>query len=65
MLLVASAPAKQSHGQLEMYLEQNKYINAKLSTSAQKKMKKLLEKNIFKVVTPDKIIMPKEVSSSI
>lgn len=42
----------------------NNYINAQLSTSGQKKIQKLLKKDVFKVVTLDKVIMPKEIANS-
>ncbi len=42
----------------------NKYANAQLSASGQKENQKLLEKDVFKVVTLDKIIMLEEVLSS-
>ncbi len=42
----------------------NKYLNAQSSTSEQKEIQKLLEKDIFKVVTLDKIVIPEQVISS-
>ncbi len=75
--LVSSLSAEHSHEQPEMHPEQvkivsnkigtftNKYADVQLSTSGQKKIQKLLEKDVFKVITPDKVVMPKQVPSSI
>lgn len=43
----------------------NKNADIQLSASMQKEIKKLVEKDIFKVVTSNKIIIPEEVLSSI
>ncbi len=43
----------------------NKHINVQLSKSRQKKIQKLLEKDVFKDVTLDKVIVLEEVPSSI
>ncbi len=76
VLLATSSLAEHGHGQPEMHPEQvkimldkldtftNKHANAQLSASGQKKIQKLLEKDIFKVVTPDKVVMPEEVPSN-
>lgn len=60
-----------------MYLEQvrilankleiftNKYADTQLSTFRQNEIEKLLEKNDFKVVTPDKLVMLEKVLSNI
>ena len=42
-----------------------KYANIQLSISGQKKIQKLFEKDVFKLITLDKIVMSKEVLSSI
>ena len=42
-----------------------KYANAQLFIFRQKEIWGLLKKNIFKVVTFDKMVIPKEVSNSI
>ncbi len=42
----------------------NKYADTQLSALEQKKIQKLLENDVFKVVTLDKVIMPKQVSSN-
>ena len=42
----------------------NKYVNAQLSTSGQKKIQGLLEKNDFKVLTLNKLVMPEKIQSS-
>ena len=42
----------------------NKHTNAQLSVSEQKKIQKLLEKDVFRVVTPNIIVMSEEVLSS-
>ena len=42
----------------------NKYADTQLFASGQKKIQKLLKKDVLKVVTPDKIVMSEEVSSS-
>ena len=47
-----------------MHLEQNKHMDAKLLAFRQKKIERLLEKDILKVVASNKIVMPKEVPSS-
>lgn len=41
-----------------------KYADAQLSKSGQKKIQKLLEKDIFKVVTLDKVVIHEEVRNS-
>ncbi len=76
VLLAPSPPVEHCHGQLEIHLEQvkivldkldtftNKYADAQLSTSGQKEIQKLVKKDVFKVVTPDKVIMPKKVPRS-
>lgn len=43
----------------------HKYIDAQLSVFEQKEIQKLFKKDIFKVVTPDKVITPKKVPNSI
>lgn len=43
----------------------NKYVDAQFSISGQEEIYKLLQKDIFKVVSSDKIIMFEEVSSNI
>ncbi len=43
----------------------NKYADAQSSTFGQKEIQKLLETDVFKVVTPDKVVMPKQILSSI
>lgn len=42
----------------------NKYIDAQLFVFEQKEIQKLLENDVFKVVTPDKVVMPKKVPNS-
>ncbi len=42
----------------------NNHANARLSASGQKEIQGLLEKDDFKVLTPDKVVTPKEVPSS-
>lgn len=65
MLLVPFLSAEHCHGKFEIYLEQKKYADSPLSVYGQKEIKGLFEKDIFKVITPDKVIMPKEVPSNI
>lgn len=55
MVLALSLLAEYNHGQFEMHLKQNKYTDTQLSISEQKKIEKLPEKDIFKVVIPKKI----------
>ena len=43
----------------------NKYADAQLFVSGQKKIQKLFEKDVFKAVTPNKVIMAKKLSSNI
>ena len=76
VLLAPSPPAEHGHGQPEIHPEQvkivsdkldtftNKHADAQLSASGQKKIQKLLEKGVFKVVTPDKVVIPEEVLSN-
>ena len=72
-----SPPAEHGHKQPEMHPKQvkivsdkletftaNKYADAQLSASGQKEIQGLLEKDDFKVVTSDKLVMPKKVQSS-
>ena len=40
----------------------NKYVDALLFISKQKKIQKLLEKDVFKVVTLNKIVIPEKIS---
>ena len=42
----------------------NKYADAQLSASRQKEIQGLFEKDDFKVVTPNKLVMPEEVQSN-
>ncbi len=42
----------------------NKHANAQLFISGQKEIQKLVEKDVFKIVTPDKVVIPKEVPRS-
>ncbi len=42
----------------------NKHANTRLSLSGQKEIQELLEKDDFKVLTPDKVVTPEEVPSS-
>ena len=42
----------------------NKYVDIRLFASGQKEIQRLLEKDDFKVVTPDKVVTPEEVPSS-
>lgn len=42
----------------------NKHADAPLSTSRQKEIQGLLKKDLFKVVTSDKVVMPEEVPSN-
>ena len=42
----------------------NKHLDAQLSVSRQKKIQKLLKKDVFKVVTSDKVVILKVSSSS-
>ena len=58
LLSVPLAPcllAEHNHGKPEMHLKQNKNSNSQLSASGQKKIQRLSEKNVFKVVTPEKV----------
>ncbi len=76
VLLVPSPPSEHGHRQPEIHPEQvkivlgkldtftNQHADAQLSVSGQKEIQKLLEKDVFKVVTPDKVVMPEEVPSS-
>ena len=76
VLLAPSPPAENSYKQLEIYPEQvkimsdkldiftNKHANIQLFAFGQKKIQKLLEKDVFKLVTPDKIVISEEVSSN-
>ena len=43
----------------------NKHADAQLSASGQKEIQGLLEKDIFKVITPNKVVTPEEVPSNI
>ena len=57
-LLVPLAPsplAKHSHGKSEIHPEQNKNADSQLSASGQKEIQGLPEKDVFKVVTPEKV----------
>ena len=56
--------AEHSHGKPEMYSKQNEYADFLLSTSGQKEIKELLKKDIFKVVTPNKVVMLEEIPSN-
>ena len=55
MPLAPSLPAEHSHGKLEMHPEQNKNADSQLSISGQKEIQRLPEKDVFKVVMPEKI----------
>lgn len=43
----------------------NKYADVQLSVSRPKKLQKLLKKDVFKVITLDKIVIPEEILSTI
>lgn len=47
-----------------MHPEQNKNADSQLTASGQKEIQGLPEKDVFKVITPDKVVTPEEVSSS-
>ena len=64
MPLLLSLSVEHSHGKLEIHLEQNKYTNSPLFASGQKEIEELLKKDIFKVVIPNKVVIPEEIPSS-
>ena len=53
--LVPSPPAEYSYGKPEMHSKQNKNADSQPSISEQKEIQKLPEKDVFKVVTTEKI----------
>ena len=55
MPLAPFLSAEHSHGKPKMHPKQNKNADSQLSASGQKKIQELPEKDIFKVVTPQKI----------
>ena len=75
--MASSSPAKHGHGQSERQPKQvkivsdkvdiftNKHADVQLSASRQKKIQGLHKKDVFKVVTPNKVIPPEKFPNSI
>lgn len=76
VFLVLSSLAEYSYEQPEIHLERvkiisnklviltSKYPNTQISISRQKEIQKLFEKDVFQVVIPNKVVIPKRISSS-
>ena len=65
IFLVPLLSAKHNDEKFKIHLKYNKYANFLLSASRQKKIEELFEKDIFKVVIPNKVITFKKILSNI
>lgn len=64
MPLILFLLAEYGHGKSKTYPEQNNHADFLVFTSEQKKIKRLLAKDVFKIIISNKIVTPEEISNS-
>lgn len=65
MPLALSSPIEHSHQKFERHPEQKNPTNSSLFIFRQQEIKVLFQKNVFKIVTPNKFVMPEDIPRSI